>query len=692
MNAFSGARRRGLALFFGSVLALGGAFSGACSSEPPVVEGPDAAPTGTATGTATTTAPPKPTGTTPPDPDTAKAPVVTSVTPDKALVGDVGPAIVVTGNNFVARSVIQLDGAPLATTFVSATELRGAIPSNKLAAVGTLRISVGTAPPGGGASKELTFEVQNPAPILTQISPLSVVAGSAAQTLTLTGTSFVPGAKVAFGTTDLTTTFTSATELKATVPANLLATSGSFPVKVTNPAPGGGVSSPIAFTVTNPNVVLTQVTPSMATVGSPAVDVVLRGSGFLATTQVLFNGAPVAKTFVSATELSATIPAASLLAAGEFPLTVQNPPPGGGLSSPLVFRVQYAAPVLSAVSPTQIGVGSAATQVTVTGTSFYAASQVTFDGVAATTTFVNATTLRATLSAAALANAGAVSVRVVNPTPGGGTSSAQSISIQNPAPVITSLSPASGTVGSADRPLSVIGTGFQPSSVVRINGVAAATTFVNTTQLTTTVQSAYMTNPGSLAITVLTPAPGGGTSAASTFTVGCDTTGVDLQLGAVGNTTTYSTLFTAAPTETGFQSAGACPGFLSATSILPARYWVVQNTANAPVTLSAWAVCTGDMSRSDDAFISLYKRPTKPVTTSEREGCIGAIAEGSDGPGAYSAPEPDRGGAIYCPGLTKANGGGLLLAVCEKAVVRIQPYSMTNPTFTPPPQIRIRPE
>jgi hypothetical protein len=118
----------------------------------------------------------------------------------------------------------------------------------------------------------------------------------------------------------------------------------------------------------------------------------------------------------------------------------------------------------------------------------------------------------------------------------------------------------------------------------------------------------------------------------------------------------------------------------------------VQNTSNAPVTLSAWAVCTGDMSRSDDAFISLYKRPTKPVTTSEREGCIGAIAEGSDGPGAYSAPEPDRGGAIYCPGLTKANGGGMLLAVCEKAVVRIQPYSMTNPTFTPPPQIRIRPE
>jgi cytoskeletal protein RodZ len=110
--------------------------------------------------------------------DTARAPAITSIAPNKAPVGSVGPTIVVTGNDFVARTVVQLDGAPLATTFVSATELRATIPTTSLANVGTLMVSAGTSPPGGGASKELTFSVENPAPTLTQLSPLSAVAGS----------------------------------------------------------------------------------------------------------------------------------------------------------------------------------------------------------------------------------------------------------------------------------------------------------------------------------------------------------------------------------------------------------------------------------------------------------------------------------------------------------------------------------
>ncbi len=679
-------------------LAFAGSAVGACGSDVPGVEGVDGAPPEPSTPPSVTARPSATgTGTAPPtDPNVAKVPVATAVSPDRAVVGAVGPNIVVTGNNFVARSVIQLDGAELATTFVSATELRASIPSNKLTAVGTLRISVGTAPPGGGASKELTFEVQNPTPDLTQLSPLSVVAGSPATAVTLTGGGFVAGAKVSMGTTDLTTTFKSATELSATVPASMLVASGSFPVKVTNPAPGGGASSAIVFTVTNPNVTLTQITPATANVGGPAVAITLDGAGFLPSTSVLFNGASITSAYVSGVRLTATIPAASLAAVGDFPVTVSNPPPGGGLSAPTVFRVQYAAPTLSSVSPAAIQAGAGATQITATGANFYTSSQLTLDGVAAATTFVNATTLRATIPAASLVSAGAIAVRVVNPTPGGGTSAAVSVSVENPAPVITSLSPNSATVGSPDRPLSVLGTGFVPASVVRVNGVPQATTYTNATQLTTTLASSFLANPGAVLITVMSPAPGGGTSAAATFTVGCDTTGVNVQLGPVGNTTTLQTSFATAPTETGFEFSGGCPGILSAT-VLPVRYWVVQNSTSQPVTLAAWGVCSSVLPplpnpRTDDAFISFYKRATVPVTTAEREGCVGAIAEGTDGAGAFSAPDPDRGGAPYCPGLTKANGGGLVLGVCEKAVVRVQPYSMTSPTFTPPPQIRIRSE
>jgi hypothetical protein len=63
------------------------------------------------------------------------------------------------------------------------------------------------------------------------------------------GTEFVTTSQASFGTTALKTTFVSATEVKAVIPAAQLKTKGTFPVTVTNPAPGGGKSNAVTFTV-----------------------------------------------------------------------------------------------------------------------------------------------------------------------------------------------------------------------------------------------------------------------------------------------------------------------------------------------------------------------------------------------------------------------------------------------------------
>jgi hypothetical protein len=118
----------------------------------------------------------------------------------------------------------------------------------------------------------------------------------------------------------------------------------------------------------------------------------------------------------------------------------------------------------------------------------------------------------------------------------------------------------------------------------------------------------------------------------------------------------------------------------------PARYWVVQNTSGSSVTLSAWAVC----SATDDAFLTFYKRPTPPANDTERLACFSVIAEGVGGAAGMSSPE--NGTSQWCPGLTKANGGGLSLAACEKAVVHLQAFSTTNASYTPPATIRFKPE
>jgi hypothetical protein len=621
--------------------------------------------------------------------DEAPVPELHAIAPSRAAVGAVGPSIVVTGNDFVPRSVVQIDGAPLATSFVSATELRATIPSSKLATTGTLRISVGTAPPGGGASKELPFVVENPEPQITSLAPLSVIAGAGATPLSVRGRGFVAGAKVVFGTTDLATTLVSSEALEATVPASLLAASGSVPVTVENPGPGGGASSPISFTVSNPSATVTAIAPASAIVGSGAFTMTVTGGGFVPASAVVLNGASLATTYHDATKLIAQVPASSLLVAGDLPVAVQNPPPGGGPSAPVVLRVKYPVPSVTSISPSSARAGSGPTEVTVVGAGFFPASQVTFDGMPAATTFVDGTRVKATLTAAQLTDAGTILVRVVNPAPGGGTSAALAFTTTNTVPTITSVSPSSVTTGSPDLTVTIFGSGFVPGSVVRSNNEPAKTTYVSGGQLLAIVPANHLLHPGTVPITVTNPAPGGGTSQPATIEVGCDTTGVHVQL-AKGTTYAFRTnLSTGGGLMRRFSGAGSCTSIgLHGSSAQPGRYAVVQNTTGAPVTLSAWADCTND--GKGDAFLTLYRRPTIPANDVERLGCAFWVSEGASGAGGYSSPE--HGGSAYCPGLTKANGGGLQLGVCEKAVVHIQAWDWQSTTYTPPPIVKVRAE
>ncbi len=85
-----------------------------------------------------------------------------------------------------------------------------------------------------------------PGPTLTSLSPNPAVEGSAAFTLTVTGSNFDGTAIVLWGGTPLTTTFTTATQLQAQVPATLLAEEGSATVSVTEDS---GTSNGLVFAV-----------------------------------------------------------------------------------------------------------------------------------------------------------------------------------------------------------------------------------------------------------------------------------------------------------------------------------------------------------------------------------------------------------------------------------------------------------
>lgn len=119
-----------------------------------------------------------------------------------------------------------------------------------------------------GTSASSTISVVNPVPSLTTLSPASLPSGSPTTTLNMTGQSFVSGATVTFGPTALVTTFVSATQLTATIPPTQLTTKGTIPVTVTNPAPGGGASNSLSFTIVNGAPVLAPIGNQTVPLGS----------------------------------------------------------------------------------------------------------------------------------------------------------------------------------------------------------------------------------------------------------------------------------------------------------------------------------------------------------------------------------------------------------------------------------------
>jgi hypothetical protein len=183
-------------------------------------------------------------------------PTLASISPPSALAGSGGFTLTVNGANFAnveSNSVVQWNGNPLATTYVSSSQMTAAVPATDVATAGTPSVTVFTPTPGGGTSNSLPFTVNNPVPALTSISPTNTSAGGPAFTLTVNGSNFVQGSWVQWNTFSLFTTYVSATQLTALVPAGDISSSGPATITVFNPTPGGGTSNGITFTVNPPS-------------------------------------------------------------------------------------------------------------------------------------------------------------------------------------------------------------------------------------------------------------------------------------------------------------------------------------------------------------------------------------------------------------------------------------------------------
>ena len=96
---------------------------------------------------------------------------------------------------------------------------------------------------GGGGNNN------NPVPAITSLTPSQMAAGSTGQMLGVVGTGFISSSTVTYNGVSHPATLNN-TYLWLSLSTSDVATTGTFPIVVTNPAPGGGSSSPMNFTVT----------------------------------------------------------------------------------------------------------------------------------------------------------------------------------------------------------------------------------------------------------------------------------------------------------------------------------------------------------------------------------------------------------------------------------------------------------
>lgn len=457
-------------------------------------------------------------------PQISQTPGLTSLSPDTVNVGGAAFTLTVNGSNFLNGAVVRVGGQARVTEFVNASQLRATVLSQDILETGTLAVTVQNPAPSGGVSGALNLNVVNPAPTLTSINPSSAAVGGQAFTLQVTGTNFVPGATIQWNGNNRITTFVSSTQLTAQIPASELTTAGTVTVRVVNPAPGGGPSSTLNFSIQQPSPIprLTSISPNSVQAGGAAFTLTVNGVGFVSTSVVRINGNSLTTTFVNSGQLTAQVTPSDVANSGQASVTVFNPAPGGGTSNAILLSVSVPpnpVPTIASISPANVTAGTGAFTLTVTGTNFVAGSIVRLNGADRPTTFISATEVRAAIQAGDTVNGGSASITVFNPAPAGGTSNAVTLTIGFGPPTISLVSPVSAVAGGPGFQLTVIGTNFAPGSVIRWNGSDRTTQFVGVTELAAQIPASDIASVGSAQIVVFSPPPGGGTSNAITFQI-----------------------------------------------------------------------------------------------------------------------------------------------------------------------------
>lgn len=477
-------------------------------------------------------------------------PIVTSVTPNTATAGAGAVPVVITGSKFTQaglRLVIRNAQTGLvrdlnSPTFGNSSTVSGIIPADVVLLAGNYTLTVINAPNGSGqgggeSTSSVPFTILNPPPTITSLAPNPATV-FAPFTLDVQGTGFVSGATsvTVDGQTFAPASVTVVSSVLLRVSVAAITSAKNATVSVTNPQlnnQGGGTATttfPVIPPV--PTAIQAQGNQASGTLTRNIAGVLtVTGTGFVAGAVIVFNGQDLTTTVVDQGTVRANVSAALLPTHGVYSVTVRNPQfsaLGGGTATPAIgVTVQNPTPTLSSITPTSVTRGNDAS-ITLTGNNFYDGAVAYLSGANSSTfatVFVNSASLTLSIPASSLPVAGTYSIAVKNSDPTPGFSSTRTLTVNNPAPVLTALSVNETEAYSNDLTVTVTGSGFEngiqaywtPSGGSR--QALAAPTGVSAGSCTLTIPAALLTQAGAFTITLENAAPSLGASNTLTFTV-----------------------------------------------------------------------------------------------------------------------------------------------------------------------------
>jgi uncharacterized protein (DUF1800 family) len=270
-----------------------------------------------------------------------------------------------------------------------------------------------------------------------------------------------------------------------------------------------------AITLNNPVPQITTVAPMSIPVGSFSLTV--NGAHFATGAAISFGSGTLTTTRVSSTQLTATGTATSGQV-GNISITVNNPDPGAISSGSLTAQVVASTGISVQVTPASVSVHGGTHQIfsaTVTGSTnqsvlWYVNNLPGGDSVVGQ---ISSGGDYAAPPTAPNPNVVTITATSVADATKSGTSA---VTVQNPIPVLTSVTPSS--IGVGTFLITVTGTGFVSGAKVNFGGQTLTTMFISPTELTAT-GTATAAQAGSVPITVTNPDPGGSTSGSLTAQV-----------------------------------------------------------------------------------------------------------------------------------------------------------------------------